>query len=87
MSVCMVRYDEALDELEALKCFAPKESSVYFLMGQIYKRTGDVLKSMSHLNVALDLDPKGGNFIKAALDKLHVPDPPDDDLLPSPMLS
>ena len=31
---------EALGELEALKRFAPKESSVFFMMGQIYKRLG-----------------------------------------------
>ena len=70
--------------------------------------TGHVQQALSHLNTALDLDPKGaipqrvgpnavvkpldrphlsrvadtvagGNFIKAALDKLHVPDPPDDE--------
>ena len=31
---------QALGELEALKRFAPKESSVFFMMGQIYKRLG-----------------------------------------------
>lgn len=33
-------YQQALDELEPLKEIAPRESSVYFLMGRIYKKVG-----------------------------------------------
>lgn len=32
------RFQEALEELEALKEVAPREASVFFLMGKIYKK-------------------------------------------------
>jgi anaphase-promoting complex subunit 3 len=46
----------------------PKESAVFFLMGQVYKKLGDRQKAMVHFTWAYDLDPKGSNLIKEAID-------------------
>lgn len=51
------RFDEALKELEQLKEYAPRESSVYALMGKIYKRLNMHEKAMFYFGLALDLKP------------------------------
>lgn len=51
------RFDEALEVLEELKEYAPRESSVYALMGKIYKRRNMHQKAMLHYGMALDLKP------------------------------
>ncbi|OAE33753.1 hypothetical protein AXG93_1264s1010 [Marchantia polymorpha subsp. ruderalis] len=70
------RYDDALAELEQLKEVAPRESSVFFLMGKIYKRLDFPEKAMYHFCIALDLKPSTAdvNLIKIAIEKLHVAD-------------
>ncbi|XP_022144936.1 cell division cycle protein 27 homolog B isoform X2 [Momordica charantia] len=70
------RLDEALLVLEELKEYAPRESSVYALMGKIYKRRYMHEKAMLHFGLALDLKPSAADVatIKAAIEKLHVPD-------------
>uniref|UniRef100_A0A7N0V223 Uncharacterized protein n=1 Tax=Kalanchoe fedtschenkoi TaxID=63787 RepID=A0A7N0V223_KALFE len=50
-------YIEALKVLEELKEYAPRESSVYALMGKIYKRLNMHEKAMLHFGLALDLKP------------------------------
>lgn len=50
-------FDEALEILEELKEYAPRESSVYALMGKIYKRRNMHEKAMLHFGLALDLKP------------------------------
>lgn len=50
-------FDAALEVLEELKEHAPRESSVYALMGRIYKRRNMYDKAMLHFGVALDLKP------------------------------
>ncbi|XP_047265495.1 cell division cycle protein 27 homolog B isoform X3 [Capsicum annuum] len=55
--VSMESFDAALDVLEELKEHAPRESSVYALMGRIYKRCNMYDKAMLHFGVALDLRP------------------------------
>ncbi|KAJ7973805.1 Cell division cycle protein 27 like B [Quillaja saponaria] len=69
-------FDEALEVLEELKEYAPRESSVYALMGRIYKRRNMHEKAMLHYGLALDLKPSATDAatIKAAIEKLHVPD-------------
>lgn len=69
-------FDEALDVLEELKEYAPRESSVYALMGKIYKRRNMHEKAMLNYGLALDLKPSATDVatIKAAIEKLHVPD-------------
>ncbi|CAN1330926.1 Cell division cycle protein 27 homolog B, partial [Linum perenne] len=55
--VSIESFDEALDVLEELKEYAPRESSVYALMGKIYKRRNMYDKAMLHFGHALDLKP------------------------------
>ena len=50
-------FDEALEVLEELKEYAPRESSVYALMGKIYKRRNMHEKAMLHYGISLDLKP------------------------------
>ena len=45
-------------ELKQLVEMAPKEGSVYFVLGKVYKKRGDQSKAMVHLTRALDLSPK-----------------------------
>lgn len=71
-------YEAALEELKAVRDFAPSESSVHFLMGKIYKQLGNIEKAMMHFTTALDLDPKGSNPIKLAIDKLDQYDGDED---------
>ena len=68
----------ALAELKQLVEMAPKEGSVYFVLGKVYKKLGDQSKAMVHLTRALDLSPKDSQQIKAALLNLQR-DRDDDD--------
>lgn len=54
-------FDEALGVLEELKEYAPGESSVYALMGKIYKRHNMHEKAMLHFGLALDLKPSAAD--------------------------
>ncbi|GAB2265204.1 Cell division cycle protein 27 B [Dionaea muscipula] len=78
----MGKLDEALEVLEELKEYFPRECSVHALMGKIYKRRHMYDKAMLHFGLALDLKPCAADVasIKAAIEKLHVPDDLDDDL-------
>ncbi|KAL3829295.1 hypothetical protein ACJIZ3_018097 [Penstemon smallii] len=80
--VSMENLDGALGVLEELKEYAPCESSVYALMGRIYKRRNMYDKAMLHFGQALDLKPSATDVaaIKAAIEKLLVPDEIDHDL-------
>ena len=75
------RFQEALEELEELKTVAPREASVFFLMGRIYKKLGLADRAMVNFSVALDLKPASAdvNLIKSAIEKLHVPDDSEDE--------
>ncbi|KAL2959288.1 hypothetical protein AAZX31_18G259900 [Glycine max] len=76
------KFDEALEVLEELKEYAPRESSVYALMGRIYKRRNMHERAMLHYGISLDLKPSATDAaaIKAAIEKLHVPDEMEDNL-------
>ncbi|KAG1326859.1 putative cell division cycle protein 27 [Cocos nucifera] len=76
------RFDEALKELEQLKEYAPCESSVYALMGKIYKRLNMHEKAMFYFGIALDLKPPAADVaaIKSAMEKLYLPDELEDTL-------
>lgn len=78
----MENFDAALEVLEELKEYAPRESSVYALMGKIFKRHHTYDKAMLHFGLALDLKPSATDvaIIKAAIEKLHVPDDIEDNL-------
>lgn len=82
--VGLQKYQEALDELERLKEIAPHESSMYALMGKIYKQLNILDKAVFCFGVALDLKPPAADLaiIKSAMEKVHLPDElmDDDDL-------
>jgi anaphase-promoting complex subunit 3 len=69
------RLEEALSELQALKECAPREASVFFLMGKIYKKLNMHNQAMVNFSIALDLKPPSTdvNLIKSAIEKLTVP--------------
>ncbi|KQK17639.1 cell division cycle protein 27 homolog B isoform X4 [Brachypodium distachyon] len=77
-------YPEALDELERLREIAPHESSMYALMGKIYKQLNILDKAVFCFGIALDLKPPAADLaiIKSAMEKVHLPDElmDDDDL-------
>ncbi|CAA7408019.1 unnamed protein product [Spirodela intermedia] len=80
--VSLERYDEALRVLDQLKEFAPRESSVYALMGKIYKRGNMHDRAMFYFGLALDLKPPATDVaaIKSAVEKLYLPDEMEDTL-------
>uniref|UniRef100_A0ACD5UHT5 Uncharacterized protein n=1 Tax=Avena sativa TaxID=4498 RepID=A0ACD5UHT5_AVESA len=81
--VGLKKYPEALDELERLRAIAPRESSMYALMGKIYKQLNILDKAVFCFGTALDLKPPAADLaiIKAAMEKVHLPDDlMDDDL-------
>ncbi|KAE9612596.1 putative tetratricopeptide-like helical domain-containing protein [Lupinus albus] len=80
--VSMEKFEEALEVLEELKESSPCESSVYALMGNIFKRRNLHDKAMLHYGIALNLKPSATDAatIKAAIEKLHVPDEIEDNL-------
>ncbi|XP_053673182.1 cell division cycle protein 27 homolog [Anopheles nili] len=61
MFFMMGRHHEALKELEELKQIVPKEAMVYYLMGKIHKKLGNVDLALMHLSWATDLGSKGAN--------------------------
>lgn len=60
--VSLERYNEALVELEDLIENTPHESSVYALMGKIYKRINLHDKAMYYFGLALDLKPPAADL-------------------------
>ncbi|CAN6194283.1 unnamed protein product [Urochloa humidicola] len=70
------KYTEALEELERLKEIAPHESSMYALMGKIYKQLNILDKAVFCFGIALDLKPPAADLaiIKSAMEKVHLPD-------------
>ena len=67
-------YEAALAELQQLVEMAPKEGSVYFVLGKVYKKLGLPSQAMVHLTRALDLSPKDAQQIKAAILNLEKGD-------------
>ena len=60
---------------------APREASVWFQMGKIYKRLERPDQALQHFCHALDLKPSSGdaNLIKAAIEKLRQSDETDEE--------
>lgn len=60
---------------------APREASVYFQMGKVYKKLKKLDMAHIHFSHALDLKPTSTdqNLIKSAIEKLHVDDEEVDD--------
>ncbi|OMO66601.1 Tetratricopeptide TPR-1 [Corchorus olitorius] len=81
MLVKLGKLNEALEILEELKECTPRESSIYALMGEIYKQHKNYDKAVLHYGIALDLKPSTFDAakIKAAIEKSMVPDELEDD--------
>lgn len=71
----------ASKSLDVLQDIAPREASVWFQMGKIYKRLERPDMALQHFCHALDLKPSSGdtNLIKAAIEKLRQPDDADEE--------
>ncbi|XVF74517.1 hypothetical protein PTKIN_Ptkin13bG0116800 [Pterospermum kingtungense] len=82
MLVTVGKLNEALKILEELKECTPRESSIYALMGEIYKQHKKYDKAMLHYGIALDLKPTivDAAKIEAAIEKLTTPDEIEDNL-------
>ena len=66
----MDMYEEAMSELEGVVKAAPREASVWFLIGKVAKKLGRTDGALIAFTKALDLDPKDGNMIKTRIDRL-----------------
>jgi anaphase-promoting complex subunit 3 len=73
------RNTEALEELQQLQQLAPRESMVYMQMGKVLKKLGRLQEALACFNHAIDLDPKGGNAVKAQIDRLQIQDLEEDE--------
>ena len=70
--VSLENFDEALEVLEELKEYIPRESSVFALMGNIYKWHNMHEKAMLHFGLALDLKPPATDVAAIkVIDLLH----------------
>ncbi|KAK7291995.1 hypothetical protein RIF29_07597 [Crotalaria pallida] len=80
--VSLEKFDEALEVLEELIQSSPCESSIFAMMGNIYMRRNMYDRALFHYGIALDLKPSATDAatIKAAMEKLHVPDETEDNL-------
>ena len=47
------------------------EATVHFLLGQLYHIVGRKKDAIKEFTVAMNLDPKGNQLIKDALEKCH----------------
>ncbi|KAL6764467.1 hypothetical protein V8C86DRAFT_1591734 [Haematococcus lacustris] len=64
----------SLSELQALSQIAPGESSVYFQMGKLFKRLGDLRAAQQQFELALSIQASSADaaMIKTAIEKLSV---------------
>eukprot|EP01127_Copromyxa_protea_P017635 TRINITY_DN5405_c0_g1_i1.p1 TRINITY_DN5405_c0_g1~~TRINITY_DN5405_c0_g1_i1.p1 ORF type:complete len:379 (+),score=80.75 TRINITY_DN5405_c0_g1_i1:415-1551(+) len=74
------KYDAALKEIKELQALAPREAPLYLLMGKIRKKQGKLSKALECFTMASDFDTKSvlSRKIKAAINKVGVPDEDDD---------
>ena len=68
----------ALAELKILKDSAPDDANVHFLLGKLYKTLRQRGSAIKHFTIALNLDPKAGQYIKGAIESLEDEDEVDD---------
>lgn len=72
--LAMGKYNSALENFEKLVSLAPDEATVHFLLGQLYQIVGRKQEAVKELTIAMNLDPKGNQLIKSALEKCHQQD-------------
>ncbi|XP_037493552.1 cell division cycle protein 27 homolog B isoform X3 [Jatropha curcas] len=65
-------FDKALEVLEELKEYAPRESSIYAMMGKVYEQFKMYDEAVLHFGIAMDLNPNAPDVatIKAAMENL-----------------
>lgn len=64
----------ALEELLIVESFAPQEPPVHALLAQVYQSLGRSTEALKHLNIAMDLDPKEAQSLKAVMDGFQEPE-------------
>lgn len=69
--LAMGKYNYALESFEKLVKIAPDEATIHFLLGQLYQIVGRKQDAVKELTIAMNLDPKGSQLIKSALEKCH----------------
>lgn len=67
----MGKIEEALHEFLELEKYANNEPCVYYFLGQVYKLLGKRELAVKAYTYALNLDPKGSQMIKEALENLQ----------------
>ncbi|AMD20457.1 HDL287Wp [Eremothecium sinecaudum] len=65
------QYSNALQNFEKLEKLTPNEAPVHFLLGQLYQIVGRKKDAITQFTIAMNLDPKGIQLIKEALEKCH----------------
>lgn len=68
----MEQYGAALSDFEHLATIAPDEASVHYLLGQLYKLANKKQDAIKQFTIALNLDPKGSQLVKEALEGLSA---------------
>lgn len=67
----MGQYSSALQNFEKLETLTPDEAHVHFLLGHLYQIVGKKQDAMNQYTIAMNLDPKGSQLIKEAMEKCH----------------
>lgn len=70
--VSLEKFDEALEVLDELKEYAPRESCIYAMIGKIYEKQKIYDAAILHFGLAIDLNP---NALDVAAVKVinHLP--------------
>ncbi|CDO95040.1 unnamed protein product [Kluyveromyces dobzhanskii CBS 2104] len=67
----MGQYSSALQNFKKLETLTPDEAHVHFLLGNLYQIVGKKQDAMNQYTIAMNLDPKGSQLIKEAMEKCH----------------
>ncbi|AET40991.1 anaphase promoting complex subunit CDC27 Ecym_7142 [Eremothecium cymbalariae DBVPG len=65
------QYSNALQNFEKLEQLTPNEAPIHFLLGQLYQIVGRKKDAITQFTIAMNLDPKGIQLVKEALEKCH----------------
>ena len=62
------RFEEALEQLEAVRDCAPREASVHFLLGKVCKKLGRVEEALGHFTTAqVSRCIRGGGAVRVVM--------------------
>ncbi|KAI9887132.1 MAG: anaphase-promoting complex subunit cdc27 [Watsoniomyces obsoletus] len=62
---------QALKELKVCNDIAPDEANVHFWLGKVYKELKHRQEAVKHFTIALNLDPKAGQYIRSAMEQME----------------